>query len=131
MYHGSCLCGAVTYQVHAPIDSATHCHCTQCRKGHGAAFATYTNVRREHFRFTQGEESVAVFNSSPGVSRTFCRHCGTNLQWFAEHPYPNWLSIALGTLDTPLTNIAQKHIHTDSCAAWYRLSDSTSVEMRD
>ncbi|MGZ0843339.1 GFA family protein, partial [Klebsiella pneumoniae subsp. pneumoniae] len=31
----------------APIESASHCHCSQCRKAHGAAFATYGKVRRE------------------------------------------------------------------------------------
>lgn len=79
MHRGSCLCGAVTYEIEAPLGSATHCHCNQCRKAHGAAFATYANVRREHFRFTQGLESVKTFQSSPGVSRTFCQHCGANL----------------------------------------------------
>lgn len=65
MHNGSCLCGAVKYQIDAPIESATHCHCGQCRKGHGAAFASYGNVRREHFRFTAGQDQVAAFHSSP------------------------------------------------------------------
>lgn len=130
MHKGSCLCGAVQYAIDAPIESATHCHCSQCRKGHGAAFATYTNVRREHFRFTRGQDSVSEFQSSPGVSRTFCRRCGSNLQWFAEQPYPKWLSVALGTLDTPLESLAQKHIHAESCADWYAIADSLPVEDR-
>lgn len=130
MHKGSCLCGAVAYAIDAPIESATHCHCSQCRKGHGAAFATYANVRREHFRFTQGLDWVAEFQSSPGVTRTFCRRCGSNLQWFAEKPYPNWLSVALGTLDTPLHGIAQKHIHAESCASWYVIADGLPVEER-
>lgn len=131
MHSGSCLCGTVKYQIDAPIESANHCHCSQCRKGHGAAFATYGNVRREHFRFTQGEDSVSTFNSSPGVSRTFCQRCGSNLQWFAEQPRPNWLSVTLGTLDTPLPSVAQQHIHADSCADWYRIADGLPVERRD
>ncbi|WP_375738904.1 GFA family protein [Pseudomonas boanensis] len=130
MNSGSCLCGAVTYEIDAPIKSATHCHCSQCRKGHGAAFATYGNVRRKDFRFTQGQESVAEYHSSPGVTRTFCKHCGSNLQWFAEHPYPEWLSVALGTLDTPLGEIPQKHIYPESKAAWYAIADGLPQEPR-
>lgn len=131
MHSGSCLCGAVAYEVDAPIGSATHCHCGQCRKAHGAAFATYANVRREHFRFTRGQESVKTFHSSPGVSRTFCQHCGASLQWFAEQPHPNWLSVALGTLDTPLDELAQTHIYTQFKADWYRINDGLPVEDRD
>lgn len=128
MHRGSCLCGTVRYEIDAPIESANHCHCSQCRKGHGAAFATYANVRREHFRFTQGEHSVAVFQASPGVSRTFCQHCGSNLQWFADQPHPNWISVTLGTLDTPLKNLEQKHIYTRSKADWYCLNDGLPVD---
>lgn len=131
MHRGSCLCGTVRYEIDAPIESANHCHCSQCRKGHGAAFATYANVRREHFRFTQGEQSVAVFQASPGVSRTFCQHCGSNLQWFDQQARPNWLSVTLGTLDTPVSDFTQMHIYVRSKADWYCLNDGLPVDDRD
>ena len=38
---GSCLCGAVTWEVSGEPNTAYHCHCKICRKVHGAAFATY------------------------------------------------------------------------------------------
>ncbi|OEC49822.1 MULTISPECIES: GFA family protein [Pseudomonas] len=128
MHNGSCLCGAVKYQIDAPIESATHCHCGQCRKGHSAAFASYGNVRREHFRFTAGQDQVAAFHSSPHVTRTFCRQCGSNLQWFADHPHPKWVSVALGTLDSPLGEVPQKHIYTESKADWYAIADGLPQE---
>ncbi len=130
MPSGSCLCGAVTYQIDAPITSATHCHCSMCRKAHGAAFGTYTNVRRQHFRFTSGEDAVVTYHSSPGVSRTFCRHCGAALQWYAAQPHPEWLSVAIGTLDTQLGDIAQKHIYPESKADWYQIADGLPQERR-
>ncbi|UTN73684.1 GFA family protein [Pseudomonas aeruginosa] len=71
MLSGSCLCGAVRYEIDAPIESASHCHCSQCRKAHGAAFATYGKVRREAFRYVAGADAVAEYHSSPGVTRTF------------------------------------------------------------
>jgi hypothetical protein len=130
MHRGSCLCGAVKYEIDAPIASASHCHCSMCRKAHGAAFGSYGNVRREHFRFTAGEDQVATYHSSPGVSRTFCRDCGATLQWFAERPHPEWLSVALGTLDTPLGAIPQKHIFPESKADWYQIADGLPQESR-
>jgi len=128
MLIGSCLCGAVKYQLSAPIKSATHCHCSMCRKAHGAAFGTYGNVRRTDFRFTQGEEAVVGYQSSPGVTRTFCRHCGSTLQWFSEEPHPDWLSVTLGTLDSPLGEIPQKHIYPESKADWYSINDGLPQE---
>lgn len=128
MHSGSCLCGAVKYQIDAPITAATHCHCSMCRKAHGAAFGTYGNVRRRDFHFTQGQDSVVAYHSSPGVTRTFCKHCGATLQWFSEQPHPDWLSVALGTLDTPLGEIPQKHIYADSKADWYAIRDGLPQE---
>ncbi len=118
MLSGSCLCGAVRYEIDAPIESASHCHCSQCRKAHGAAFATYGKVRREAFRYVAGADAVAEYHSSPGVTRTFCRHCGSNLQWLGGNEDPTYTSIALGTLDSPLPSVAQRHIYVGSKADW-------------
>ncbi|MDH4562500.1 GFA family protein [Pseudomonas sp. BN411] len=130
MHHGSCLCGAVKYEIDAPINSATHCHCSQCRKGHGAAFGTYGNVRWSAFRLVQGEDALARFHSSPGVTRTFCRQCGSTLQWYSENAHPDWVSVALGTLDSPLGPIPQKHIYPESKADWYAIADGLPQEPR-
>ena len=130
MHNGSCLCGAVKYQIDAPIESATHCHCSQCRKGHGAAFATYGNVRWSDFRWTAGEDLVTHYHSSPGVTRSFCRQCGATLQWYSDNAHQNWVSIALGTLDSPLGEIPQKHIYPESKADWYAIADGLPQEPR-
>ena len=49
---GSCLCGEVAWEISEPPESITHCHCSRCRKSHGAAFGTYMRSRAETFRFT-------------------------------------------------------------------------------
>lgn len=130
MHSGSCLCGAVKYAIDAPIESATHCHCSQCRKGHGAAFGTYGTVRWSSFRWVQGEDAVAHYHSSPGVTRTFCKQCGSTLQWYSDHANPDWVGITLGTLDTPLGEIPQKHIYSESKADWYAIADGLPQEPR-
>ena len=50
-YHGSCHCGAVRYEITTPITYASNCHCGQCRKAHGAAFASYG---RDHHQLCGG-----------------------------------------------------------------------------
>ena len=130
MHSGSCLCNAVQYQISSPITSATHCHCSQCRKGHGAAFASYANVLREDFHIIAGQDFVVRYPSSPGVTRSFCSQCGANLLWKNESRRPEWLAIALRTLDTPLGMIAQKHIYTEDKADWYDIADDLPRERR-
>jgi len=95
-----------------------------CRKAHGAAFGSYVNTLRSNFRFTRGEHSIAAYQCTPNVTRAFCRICGATLQWYSDDQYPEWLSIALGTLDSPFQPKSQKHIHVDSKADWYHITDN-------
>ena len=39
-FSGSCLCGAITYEVYGQVLNMWNCHCIHCRKITGAAFAT-------------------------------------------------------------------------------------------
>lgn len=124
MHKGSCLCGAVRYEITAPIKRITHCHCSMCRKAHGAAFGSYATVRNHEFRFTEGEAFVASYSSSPTVVRTFCKRCGATLQWYSKTHRPDTVGIAVGTLDTSLEPLPQQHIFAASKASWYRIEDT-------
>jgi len=122
LIRGSCLCGAVAYQVEPVFDEVHHCHCTHCRKSHGAAHSTYGAARRVGFRFTAGAERVRTYRSSPAASRTFCGDCGSNLQFFHEAA-PDTLWIALGTLDDDPGARPQAHMFVRSRAPWHDITD--------
>lgn len=123
MHHGSCLCGAIRYEVNAPIERITHCHCSMCRKAHGAAFGSYASVAASSFRFTAGANLVARYASSPTVIRSFCPRCGSTLQWLSS-ARAQWVDFAVGTLDTTLEPPSQQHIYAASKASWYHIQDS-------
>ncbi len=122
MHTGSCLCGVVRYRIDAPITELTHCHCGMCRKAHGAAFATYASVPLEAFHFLSGKDQLGVHHSSEHVTRTFCSHCGSNLQ-FVDNREHSTLGVAAGTLDSPLPPPPQSHIFAGSKADWYVIRD--------
>lgn len=42
--NGRCLCGALQFSVRFPTKWVAHCHCTMCRRAHGAAFVTWFEV---------------------------------------------------------------------------------------
>ena len=120
VYQGSCLCAAVCYELLTPPTAVSHCHCSQCRKGHGAAFASYASVPRSALRILGGVSSIKTYASSETVLREFCAHCGSTLFWSrSQGEFADWVSIALGTLDTPFKPQKQKHVYADSAVHWY------------
>ena len=122
MLKGSCLCGGVSYQVDGEIGPMAHCHCSMCRKHHGASFVTFVGVERSGFRWVKGEELVARYQSSPGHERGFCRTCGSNLPvpWA---PGAEKLYIPAGTLDDDPGVRPAVHIFVASKAPWVEISD--------
>ncbi|WP_255990632.1 GFA family protein [Chitinolyticbacter albus] len=122
-YHGSCLCSGVKYQVTAAIRAVSHCHCTMCRKAHGAAFGSYGSVPGDAHVFIAGEELLRRYASSAQATRTFCSVCGSPMLWQGKGHYADWVSFPLSTLDTPYLAPKQKHIHTASKAPWYDIAD--------
>jgi hypothetical protein len=132
MIAGSCLCGAVRYRAEGPFVEAHHCHCSACRKAHGAAFATYAAIKQRQLAVT-GAEHVAVYRSTPEVQRSFCRGCGSSL-FFAHEAAPRLVWIAAGTLeDRPRADgtsgtlsdvpVPDAHAFVASKATWWTLRD--------
>lgn len=124
-HRGSCLCGAVSYQLSSPLKAFTHCHCRKCQKAHGAAFATYASAPRSALAITAEASALKAYPSSPGVTRQFCGHCGSSLFWSdARGAFPDWISIAVATLDTPFQPAKQSHSCLEAKACWYQLDDA-------
>jgi hypothetical protein len=121
MLHGSCLCGAVAYEVDAPIGPIVHCHCATCRKTHASAFSTVSPVPRDKFRFTKGEDRLAAFESSPGKFRRFCTRCGSHVM--AERVDQPVVLLRLGCLDTRIDARPRAHIWRSDAANWYDPKD--------
>ena len=119
---GSCSCGRVRYRVGGPLIKMVHCHCSDCRKRHGAAFASHVGVGRKHFIFVQGEEALQSYETRGGVHRRFCSFCGSKV----TSDSPDWEEIyfTAGTLDTPLSGLKQLHIFVRSKVAWYDILDA-------
>ena len=121
--HGSCLCGALRYAVTGPLRSTLNCHCTLCRKAHGAAFRTRAAVDRAQSRWLTGEAALTGYRSSPNTTRTFCGVCGANLiSVFDDRP--EVIGLALGTLDDDPGVRPAMHIFVGSKAPWHDVADA-------
>jgi hypothetical protein len=113
---GSCLCGAVEYEIDQLDMPIVHCHCRSCRKAHAAMFASTASVLRKHFRWLTGEEKLTAFESSPGKIRYFCSVCGSHL--VAERrAHPNVI-VRVATLDEDPGSKSSVHIWRSHDVSW-------------
>jgi hypothetical protein len=122
-YRGSCLCGVVQFEVDEFLSEVGHCHCSMCRKFHGAAFATIAGVSRSHFRWIEGEEALTGYTAKNGTTRTFCRHCGSSLSFSSPRASVDVIEIALGALDGDVPVAPNAHIFVGSSANWTEFND--------
>lgn len=122
MVRGGCLCGAVRYEIGGPLRHITHCHCSMCRRAHGAAFATYAALRRDRMRVAAATDALRRYASSAKVVRESCATCGSPLFfWHADRP--EVVSVALGTIEDDPIGRPIAHIHWASRACWLDLAD--------
>ena len=119
---GCCLCGAVRYQTDGPCSMMIHCHCSMCRKHHGAAFATFVAAPLMGFRWSSGEDNVVVYRSSEKGRRPFCRICGSVVPTLAEEM--DLAILPAGNLEGDLDIRPECHVFAGSKAPWYTISDS-------
>ncbi len=114
---GSCLCEAVRFEVTPPSMICAHCHCTMCRRAHGAGFVTWFSVTHEQFRVTEGESHLVRYKSSDHGTRSFCALCGSSLL-FETTEHPERLDIVLANMEGPIDLEPQLHVHFDTRVEW-------------
>ena len=113
---GSCLCGAVRFTVTLPTLFCGHCHCSMCRRSHGAGFVTWFAVPRAQFQLDAGEGSLARYSSSDHGARSFCTRCGSSL--FCESSrHPDQIDIALANMEGSIDRPPQLHVYFDGRVA--------------
>jgi hypothetical protein len=95
---GHCLCGEVRFVVHGEPKWVSYCHCESCRRQTAAPVAAYAGFRDDQVEWTAARPRV--YNSSPGVARGFCGHCGSPVSFRGEK-WPGETHLHLGLFDAP------------------------------
>lgn len=118
---GGCRCGAVRYKAVGEPRYAMYCHCESCRKATGAAIAMYAMFDDEQIQFTEGERTM--YESSPGVFRTFCGNCGTPLTWEGVWGGRTSIELHISSLDQPDTFVPDRHVFHGERLRWFDVAD--------
>jgi hypothetical protein len=122
MIEGGCLCGGIRYRYDGEIEEISICHCSQCRKAQGSAFAAVSPVATDHFQILAGAQLLKEYRSSPDKVRAFCANCGSPI-YSAKDDTPGIRRLRLGTVDTPFSCANAFHIFTASKASWWDCDD--------
>ena len=115
MKTGSCLCGAVAFELHGHLDDVIACHCTQCRKQTGNYWAS-THTADADLKFTR-QYGLKWYASSDGAKRGFCKECGSSLFW--KKNGESMTSICVGSIDGKTGLKLGGHIFTADAGDYY------------
>lgn len=122
LIHGGCLCGAVTFEVTPPTKWCAHCHCTMCRRTHGAGVVTWFGAHSTSFRLVAGSGELQWHRSSPGARRGFCGRCGSPL-FFEGERWPGEIHIARASVAGPIDREPTAHVFFDLRVDWLNVHD--------
>ena len=122
MINGHCECGRVRFEVDGDIKDFSHCHCSQCRRMHGAAYATFAGVARDGFHYVSGEDDISTYSSSESHQRLFCSKCGSNIL-VAVDSEPDDLYVSMSMIQGDPPRPPGYHIYVGSKAPWHEITD--------
>ncbi|KAF2232996.1 hypothetical protein EV356DRAFT_516930 [Viridothelium virens] len=104
MPSGSCMCGALRYEITSVPSAKIACHCLPCRKTAGPTGSVNFLVPEEGFRITSGtpKQWSRKGDSGKDVTYDFCSTCGVYTSASAIN-YPGTIIVKPGTLDDDVT----------------------------
>ena len=122
MIQGSCLCGAVKFQIdESEILMMNNCHCSRCRKATGSAFGSFVFLAAKDFEWLSGKDNVQGYQSSPHLERAFCKTCGSSVPFAA--PF-HQMGVPGGILDGDPKTEPEADIFTADKLPWYEVPQS-------
>lgn len=113
MIKGQCQCGAVKFRYDGELEETIVCHCKDCQRAHGTAFAFNSPIDERLFVFESGKDALKEFFSSPKKSRVFCQHCGTPLYSYRTD-LPNVMRLRMGIIREGHIPAPAKQVHVES-----------------
>lgn len=122
-YTASCLCNGIQLRINAELAPIMVCHCTQCQKAQGAAFAAITQVQKRDLNIVQGENLLQAYFASSNKKRVFCKTCGSPV-WSERLDKPDVVRLRVGLINEEISTSVISHAFVSSKVEWYPICDS-------
>ncbi len=122
---GSCLCEGIAFEVTTPTKWCAHCHCSMCRRAHGAGVVTWFGIESGQLTLTRGADLLQWYQSSPSPPRArrgFCRRCGSML-FFEGERWAGETHVARASVPGPIDRQPQVHVYYEGHVDWLTVDD--------
>jgi hypothetical protein len=117
MYTASCLCGAIQIDIQHEISEINICHCQQCQKAQGGAFAAVAVISKSDLQIKAGLKEIQSYYSSASKKRCFCQICASPL-WSERDELPDVIRLRVGLINEPLNVQKLNHAFLDEKSLW-------------
>jgi hypothetical protein len=98
---GGCACGAITFECDVEPIIMLNCHCRNCQRASGSAFAPVVFVPKTGIGLLGKPRYYGrVGDAGKSVERGFCPSCGSQVTMKMER-FPDALGLQAGCLDDP------------------------------
>ena len=119
---GGCGCGAVRFEVTAPLLSAQYCHCTRCQRRTGTGASANARVEPGSFHVVSGEDRLRAWKPDDGAEKWFCGDFGSAL--FSRDPHDrDRVGVRLGAFDGDPGILPAAHAFVAYAAPWEPIPD--------
>lgn len=120
---GSCLCGAVRFEVNGEFENLYLCHCNRCQKDTGSAHAANLFSSSAKLIWKAGEDKIKTYQlPSTKHVKSFCSNCGSALPSLQMNN--QFVVVPAGSLDQDISIKPTAHIFTSSSASWAHNMDN-------
>lgn len=121
---GRCACGEVSFRLTSEPMFTHCCHCLDCQRQTGSAFAINAIIETDRIELLTGAPEIVEVPTDSGYPHDIyrCPSCQTAL-WsdYGRRKYA--MFVRVGTLDAPHRIAPDVHIYTRSKLPWVKLPE--------
>jgi hypothetical protein len=122
---GGCACGAIRYECSGKPVLMLNCHCRDCQRASGTAYAAILTMPRACVRISgEPRYHTAMGKAGRAVERGFCASCGSQVVLRLEK-FPDLLGLQAGSLDDPSLYRPAIEVFTASAQPWDHMNPET------
>ncbi len=119
---GGCGCGAVRFEITAPLVASAYCHCTRCQHRSGTAAAASARVEGGSVSVSAGEDRLRGWWPGDGLEKVFCGDCGSAL-FASDRASGEIVIVRLGAIEGDPGTRPAAHQFVAYAAPWEPLPD--------
>lgn len=125
----SCSCGSIRLRCKGEPVRISVCHCLECQKRTGSAFAGQARFPRDNVEFLSGEptEFDRIGDAGSVATFRFCPKCGSTV-WYTNDSQPDSIAVTLGSFADPSFPPPRFSVYEERKHEWVELKELAPIE---